>query len=103
MFRFMGATVFEIAWGSVRPPALVKGVSTERLGKGRVNNSKYIAPYAVCKLAQKISVAVRIFFLFCLQLRNYARLLGCKSPKTSLFYNDQKENLCTSAKVVQGK
>ena len=34
----MGAKVFEIAGGSGRPPPpLVKGVSTKRLGKGRVN------------------------------------------------------------------
>ena len=32
----MGATVFEIAGGSARPPPLVKGVGTKRLGKGRV-------------------------------------------------------------------
>ena len=34
----MGATVFEIAWGSwLDPPLLVKGVGTKRLGKRRVN------------------------------------------------------------------
>ena len=33
----MGATVFEIAGGSARPPPpLVKGVGTKMLGKGRV-------------------------------------------------------------------
>ena len=32
----MGATVFEIAVGDGSDPPLVKGVSTKRLGKGRV-------------------------------------------------------------------
>ena len=34
-FKFMGATVFEIAWG-LSDPLLVKGVGTKRFGKGRV-------------------------------------------------------------------
>ena len=32
-FTFIGATVFEIAVGSARPPPLVKGVGTKGLGK----------------------------------------------------------------------
>ena len=35
-FKFMGATVFEIAGGPADPLRLLKGVGTKRLGKRRV-------------------------------------------------------------------
>ena len=42
-FTFMGATVFEIAGGSARPPPpLVKGVGTKMLGKGRVKGGEHV-------------------------------------------------------------
>ena len=58
----MGATVFEIAWGSSRlppppPPPLVKGVDTKRLGKGRV---KYIPCICISSEGKKITQVLRI-------------------------------------------